>query len=389
MFVSIKRGTAALALLMAGLTLGGCDRDSVLEPTEESDILYRAAPADAGLVTVMTRNLFVGAPVEMIYAPGANIPDAAAQLWAWVQSTDFEERADAIADEIATAQPHAIGLQEVSIFNIFTNFDGTSFDPVPVQSLNFLEVLLAKLAERGLTYWPVSNSENFQGAVPMFLEGSPTGLGLIALADFDVILVRDDVTWSNPQNANFNRNLIVPLMGQYLEILRGWASVDLNVEGLDFRFVTTHLEPEHPDPTVQVDQGNEVIAALTNWTLPGDPDLPTILTGDMNSAADGSDTPTYGNFIAADFEDAWTQEGIGYTCCQDESLRIYPSQLVRRVDVILMRGDFGLLEPGINGAVHAKIFGDKISDLTLSGLWPSDHAGVYADIMLPRTPLAE
>ncbi len=374
-------------LLAALLLLAACDRDSPVEPiTPDGEIAQPAehlARAQDGGAVVMTRNLFVGAPVEMIYAPGADIPQAAADLWAWVQSTKYEERAAAMADEIARNRPHAVGLNEVSIFNIITPCPlGPPFCPpiaeVPTeQTLDFLQVLLTKLGERGVMYQPVSVTANFQGYVPMYDAQSSTGLSLIVLADLDVILVRHDVGWSNPQNDNFDRNLIVELAGQQLEILRGWASVDVSVNGRDFRFVTTHLEPNEPDPTIQVDQANELMDVLANWTRPGDPSLPVIVTGDMNSAADGSDTPTYGNFIDAGYVDAWGPIRPGYTCCQPEHLTNTRSQLDRRYDVILLKGDFGYLLP-LRTAVFAWRVGHRLRDKTPSGLWPSDHAGVVA-----------
>ncbi|MHC4563969.1 MAG: exonuclease/endonuclease/phosphatase family protein, partial [Planctomycetota bacterium] len=172
------------------------------------------------------------------------------------------------------------------------------------------------------------------------------------------------------------------LAGVQLEIVRGWASVDLNVDGLDFRFVTTHLEPQHPDPTVQVDQAAELMTELTGWTRAGDPALPFILTGDINSAADGSDTPTYGNLIAAGLTDAWGPVRRGYTCCQPEDLLNFRPQLTRRVDVVLLHGDFGHVLP-LRAAVFAWRVGHRVRDKTPSGLWPSDHAGVVAAMRLP------
>jgi len=395
MFSCNHRKARWLGIAIAVLVLlGGCEQDSVFEPTDTDDALVEPSEhlvrAHNGGAVLMTRNLFVGAPVEMIYAPDVDVFQAAADLWEWVGSTDFDERADAIADEIAEARPHAVGLQEVSVFLIFTDFDPVtqSFNPQPVHVLNFLEVLLGKLQARGLYYVPASNSENFQGAVPMYDSGSNTGLSLVSLADFDFIIVRDDVAANatNPQHGNFDRILEVGLLGQTLEIARGWASIDLTVNNLDFRFVTTHLEPQNPDPTIQVDQGYELIEVLTNWALPGDPTLPTIVSGDMNSAADGSDTPTYGNFIDAEFVDAWGPRRRGYTCCQPEHLRNRRPELDRRVDVILLRGDFGHLLP-LRTAVFAWRVGHRVRDKTHSGLWPSDHAGVVAAMRPPR-PLA-
>ncbi len=368
MFRHNHRGLGNIGfLLLAAALVTACDRDSPYDPVPGSgDVSLRADAADAGIVTVMTRNLFVGAPIEQIYAveDPVQIPSKAAELWAWVGSTNFEERAEAIADEIARAQPHVIGLQEVSLFYIFRNFDlgDWSHDLVPSDELDFLTVLLGKLGERGLAYLPASYTQNFQGAVPMLDPTSDTYLSLIVLTDLDFILVKEGVTFANPQNANFDESLEVELGGTPLEILRGWASVDVTVEGLSFRFVTTHLETE-TDADVQIAQGNELIEILTDGS--GDP-LPTILTGDLNSDADGGDTPTVGYFFDAGFEDAWGTRGDGLTCCQDETLLERPSQLYRRPDVILMLGDFGLAEPGIRGAVHATIVGNKISDLTPS-----------------------
>jgi hypothetical protein len=374
----------AAAFAAAAILLASCSEDSVLGPdsTDVSDAPLRRDPSVAAQVTVMTRNLYVGAPVEMIYAPGADIPKAAAALWKYVGDTNFPERAQAIAEEVERVQPHVIGLQEMSVFQIITPYP---MDAVPgltptIEELNFLVELQTALVQRGLYYEPVSAAENFLGFVPMENGQSPTGYSLIALADLDVILVKDGVNYSNPYFKRFDTNEIVGLAGQELEIYRGWASIDLSIEGLDFRFVTTHLEPEST-PEIQVAQGDELLVGLDEVAgIYGD--LPVIVTGDINSAADGSDTPTYGNLADAGFKDAWGKRGGGLTCCQAEDL-LSPWELTRRVDVILLRGDFGLYEPGVLGAVHATIFGNKEADRTPSGLWPSDHAGVAANIFLP------
>jgi hypothetical protein len=91
----------AAAFAAAAILLASCSEDSVLGPdsTDVSDAPLRRDPSVAAQVTVMTRNLYVGAPVEMIYAPGADIPKAAAALWKYVGDTNFPERAQAIAEE--------------------------------------------------------------------------------------------------------------------------------------------------------------------------------------------------------------------------------------------------------------------------------------------------
>jgi hypothetical protein len=233
----------------------------------------------------------------------------------------------------------------------------------------------------------VSASVNFGEAVPMEDPNSPTGLSLIMLNDLDVILARADVGVSAAHDNNFDINLQVPIVipgapPTTIEVTRGWAAADVTVEGLNFRFVTTHLEPGETSPAIQVAQGLELLEDLASLPNPG---IPTVLTGDMNSAADGSTTPTYGILTnQGSFTDAWGKRGGGDTCCQLGDLLNHRSILTRRFDLILLRGDFGLAQPGVRGAVHATIFGNKVGDKTPSGLWPSDHAGVTAVINQPR-----
>jgi endonuclease/exonuclease/phosphatase family metal-dependent hydrolase len=135
--------------------------------------------------------------------------------------------------------------------------------------------------------------------------------------------------------------------------------------------VNTHLEPSHPG--IQVAQAEELLAG------PMDTPLPVVLIGDLNSAAGGvgspspSDPPTYDNLIAAGFTDAWTAtrgDRAGETWGHDEDLRNPEPHLSVRFDFILTRGDIA--------ASTANLVGEKPGDRTPSGLWPSDHAGVWA-----------
>src|SRR6267154_517794 len=74
-------------------------------------------------VAVMTQNLYVGADVDAVIQ-ALQSPDPTVGLGALifaiqtVGKTDYPARAAAIADEIARARPHAVGLQEVSQIDI-------------------------------------------------------------------------------------------------------------------------------------------------------------------------------------------------------------------------------------------------------------------------------
>src|SRR4051812_20799034 len=108
---------ATLVLLLSGVALG-CS-DSALQPSESETNLSSDGRASNRELRVLTRNLYVGTDVDAVIAalrsddPG----DDFAALMASIETlrrTDFPARAAAIADEIAKAKPHAVGLQEVS-----------------------------------------------------------------------------------------------------------------------------------------------------------------------------------------------------------------------------------------------------------------------------------
>lgn len=327
-------------------------------------------------VTVMTRNLYVGADVGVLLtAPPAEIPFRAAELFQNVLGTDFPARVQALADEIATKQPDLIGLQEVSLFRIQSPGDLLSGNtPATTVVLDFLAVLRSALSDRGLAYTVVAQVTNFDLEVPIFT-GSAT-LDDIRLTDMDVILARadlktSDLKLSNPQKGNFTAQLLIPLAGQFVAIPRGWAAVDVKVRGKSFRFVTTHLESF--SSFIQVIQGYELLLG------PAKTDLPVVMVGDFNSDAEptgtGPDkTPTYQNLINAGFVDAWSQAGLGpvFTCCQAANLQSVPSSLNERIDLVLFHGQFTVTD--------ADIVGEGLADRTSSGLWPSDHAGVVATL---------
>jgi endonuclease/exonuclease/phosphatase family metal-dependent hydrolase len=364
--------------------------DDVAGPGQDAD--FQAVRTGQDQIVVMTRNLFVGAAVEDVFdvASPEEIPLKAAEMWAAVQATDFETRAAAFAEEVSRFNPHLIGLQEVTTFYKQTpsDFDPGIFSPgAPAQDeeLDFLDVYMDALAAAGLQYDVVAVAPHFTAEVPLFdpaaCEMDPPCLSDMRLQDFDVILARSDVDYdpSTVVEANFPKELTLEMPPIGLPLPRGWASVDATVAGIDFRFAVTHLEPPDQDGVV-IDELEELQRAqavyLQGALLPAG--LPVILVGDLNTDAYGQSTATYGDFLASGWIDTWGERARGYTCCQTEDLLTWPSILDRRVDLILMNGDFGLGPLGFKGGVHAWIVGNKGSDRTDGGLWPSDHAGVAA-----------
>ena len=159
--------------------------------------------------------------------------------------------------------------------------------------------------------------------------------------------------------------------------LRGWNAVDIQVGGHSFRFFNTHLEVQGAAP-IQALQAAELLAAMNASTLP------VVLVGDINSAADGSQTPTYNTLLAAGFRDVWNRPGDpGYTCCHAKDLGNTSPSLDQRIDVVMTRGFGAAGAPTLQAS--ARIVGDQVGDRVRAGIWPSDHAGVVAQMQLLNT----
>jgi len=103
-----------------------------------------------------------------------------AGVWADVQATDFESRAEAIVDQIEASNPHVIGLNEVSTFDFLYN----SVD----DDLVFLDILTAELNFRGLDYSVPANavSTNFTIQLPISYTPDCEMQDAITYTEFDV-----------------------------------------------------------------------------------------------------------------------------------------------------------------------------------------------------------
>lgn len=336
------------------------------------------AAATRGSLKVMTRNLYLGAELGPVFGVTSfeELVQRVAEVWAVVQGTNFPERAEALADEIAETNPHVVGLQEVELWRSQIPGDGPA-TPATTVEYDFLELLLDALETRGLHYEAAATVTNFDVEAPRLDFSSPNFLQDIRLTDRDVILARTDLpshvfSVSNPQGERFENNLVIDslFLGQIV-VYRGWTAVDVTRSGETVRVVNTHLERLYPP--AQVAQGFELLAG------PAETELPVILLGDLNSAAGAggvpneSDTPTYDNIIAAGFVDAWSEkrgDDPGFTCCHAEDLLNTSVSFTERIDFVLVRGEFEISS--------VQVFGDDLEDRTPSGLWPTDHAGVRA-----------
>jgi endonuclease/exonuclease/phosphatase family metal-dependent hydrolase len=330
----------------------------------------------AAQVTVMTQNLYIGFDIEQygaeLIADPLRVFELTTAAYDQVIATDFASRAAAFAQQVEATQPALIGLQEVALFRS-GSFDGFGAPHATTVEFDFLQMTLDALSARGLHYAAVATIENADAEFPRIGGYDEFGEPFaedIRLTDRDVILARTDLPASalqisNVQAASFDSAASV--LG--VPLPRGWLSVDVQAGGLDFRLVSTHLDN---DPTLQLAQANELLGPGS----PTDTPLDVVLIGDFNSRADGTGTATYGELLAAGFEDAWTTthgDEPGYTWGHDADLLNTDTTFTERIDLVLLGGDLR--------ASHADIIGEELADRTPAGLWPSDHAGVVATIV--------
>lgn len=356
----MRTKTLSLALLAAIVAaLAGCGDDG----GDDDTIPY----ADDGKLTAMTRNLFLGAELSPLL--GATTPGelvaATTVLWDRVQANRFEERATRIADEIAAAQPDLVGLQEVSLWRTQTPgdalFGGTQ--PATTVAMDYLQLLLARLAERRLRYVPVETLELADVEAPI---ASGTD---VRLTDRDVILAREGVPTANARGAPFTALGLASVLGTAYPVKRGWSAVQATIGGQQITFVNTHLEAFDLQTSTGVPARPAQAAELVELLAPEAGRVTVV--GDLNSVPG---TEGHAALTGAGFTDTWTTvhgDDPGLTCCFLEDLHQTASLSVR-IDDVLVRGS---LTP-----TSATIVGEEEADRTLSGLWPSDHAGVVAAI---------
>jgi endonuclease/exonuclease/phosphatase family metal-dependent hydrolase len=297
-----------------------------------------AARAADLTVRIITQNVYQGTNFDEVRAATSPGEFAAAVTTTYnnILATQPAERAEALAREIAREQPDLVSLQEVATLL-------TGSRPATAVRFNYLQLLQADLQALGQDYSVIATHPELDAE-------APSTLGFdVRLMTGDVLLARssDNATLTNIHLGDYTNQLSIPTLP--IRDLRGLASVDVSMGGATFRFASTHLT----FPPVQLLQMNELISSTSGATLP------LIIVGDFNANADNPADPTFATYqaaISAGFVDAWS-------------------------DLVLLRGGIGVDD------VH--LIGESDGDrTTLSGLWPSDHAGVIADLEIPEVSIA-
>ena len=346
------------------------------------------AAAKAPTVTVMTRNLFLGADL----APAINAPtipeaiDGAGTVWNELQATKFAERVVPLAREIKASKADLVGLQEVALWRKQTPSDGgakpisplAGATPATAVDTDFLALLRAQL---GSSYKVVVVQEEFDAELPVDADkNDATGTGPLAAfgADFDarltmrdVILVRkgSKVKLGKTRKGHFKTRYEPNVGGLKIPVDRGWTSVEARVGSRKCRFLNTHLEA-FGDPKIREAQARE----LTKGPLKTSEQV--ILVGDLNSGDKKDNEPEKPGdelAFAALTKFGMKNNGARQSCCYQN---LFDAALLFDHTV-----DHVLSKPGL-ATVKASITGKNAAQRTPSGLWPSDHGGVISTVRL-------
>ncbi len=349
-----------------------------------------------------------------ISVPPDQFEEAAAEVVQQILTTNYPERAIALADQIRSEWPHLVGLQEVYQIKICL-VDQPTVCPV---DQDYLEILLDNLNPYWKSYKVASSVTNTQLVnLPAKLpDETPV---FVTIIDRDVTLAHHFVRTENAFGKNYDTFLPVPNPldpGSFINVLRGYTTVNARVWGNEYFFVNTHLEvtgaglPEEPFfRSIQTGQVLELLGLLAQNTdtqiVVGDfnsdpfdgPFVPCKLPDGLGGFIDGFCPTPYISMSGVNpfgiwLTDVWyLQEFEGFyepgnTCCQATLLDNPVSQLYERIDQVWARP-----APEIEGQtrflryVRVDVIGEEEADKTPSGLWPSDHAGVSAR-MLVRAP---
>ena len=234
------------------------------------------ADDDDGGIRLVTQNMYVGSSNAALAA--AQTPQqllaAVATIYNNILASNPAERAAAMAREIARHHPDLIALQEAALLRTGTGGPATTVRADLVQSL------LDELAGLGHRYRAAA-------IVPGLDAQAPSALGFdVRLTNQDAILVRDGIEVSNLQIEQFGIKLTVPtLLGPFSDT-RGWAAIDVKLRGpaLPLRD-ETHLDSSVP--AIRVAQANELLRTAANTNLP------VVMAGDFNIAADSGLDPSF------------------------------------------------------------------------------------------------
>ena len=267
------------------------------------------AKAESPQVTVMTRNLYLGADVGVAMELIPNLSAAAQFMWDQVKATDFNNRAPKLAAEVIAERPDVIGIQEATIW-----YCKKSAWSKRTEVFNFTEQFLAAIKAQGQDYVLASkdgvtalNTGYSIAAIPFVtmvndpeifqpLFGQDKAACGFEIAD--ALVIRGDLSGKVLAVGNTEYEASYTVVPTIMTIYRGYSWADIEIGNTPVRFVTTHLESlwdENKVPNA-AKQAQQLITDLKETRNP------IVIMGDFNSDPRDpriSDDPNIGGQPAA------------------------------------------------------------------------------------------
>ena len=251
--------------------------------------LTPAQAADQPL-TVMSRNLYLGADVGVAMELIPDFSAAAQFMWNQVAATDFSLRAPVLAKEVIEQDADVVGLQEatnwyckknlwskkVVIFDFTKEFlaaTKAAGNEYVLASKNGIDALNIGYSIPAIPYLTmVEDPKSFQ---PIF--GSDKAACGFEIGD--AIVVKKELANQIIQVGNTEYDASYSIIPKIMTIYRGYTWIDFDHNGSKVRIVSTHLESLW-------DSNKVPNSALQATQLIGDlakTNMPTIVIGDFNS----------------------------------------------------------------------------------------------------------
>jgi hypothetical protein len=368
------RHLARLFPFLAAAALAACADQNPVAPQPDAD--FSVSGRGAHPVTVMTRNLYIGADVDAAMAalanadPNDDVPALYAAL-ATLQATDLAARLRAVAGEVAEHRPQVLAVQEAYELYVDGSLLGMLGLPGGTIQVDYLQALQAALDARGLHYVVAGRNTTTDATVAG---------GAVRIIDHDALLVDEEhVTLDGAAIENvFQANIGEVAPGVSLK--RGYVARQATVGGLPMLLVTSHLESGRDPQIIGLRYYQALELAEVIGTAPR-----VVLLGDLN---DWDTSPMYQVLSGAGLVDTWPAlrpHQVGLTCCHLYDLSNRKAAFYERIDYVFTRGFTGH-EGQLRGDIER--IGDQPRDRVRGAfgfIWPSDHAGLVATLAVPAT----
>lgn len=389
------KSTSSLLFALSGLSL-----ESPIATAKEGGMI--GFPADSpGRVRAMTMNVYVGTDLfrasrlltdpndPCLLSHGGNplaaLPCAASEIWANFLFTDFPSRAKVLVDHIERAKPDVLGLQE--ILTAYTGPFNPAVQPTEPQAdeifQDYMQILQDELRSRSLVYEVAGECTTSDLELPAYNDPHNATSGGFngRFTTKTVLLVNIDTTsYANSASLVFAKNPTIPFPIFYCAAI---ADVKVREEKSSYQAVSAHFVTSD-NPQMQHDQANELVNYLSAMNFP------KIIMADLN-ADPGYDlevATAYEVLMGAGYRDLWLEnenEGAsaeGLTWGHNGTLTNEEEEFTVRIDYVMYK-DGGTV--GTKMAWVDTLGDDPDDSKTANGLWGSDHAAVFADLVRMTT----